>query len=158
MGDIGAVSREPTKEQIAEYKEAFSLFDKDGDGIIDIRDLGLLVRSLNKNPTEQELEEMASEVDPLGKGKVEFPDFLSMMASRQDDCDPEEELYEAFKVWEKEKPTMFVNVLKHLVMKGKEPFTEDEAEEMIKELGGESQTEFKIEDFIKLVLSNMNQN
>lgn len=81
MGDIGG-QRQPTKEEIAEFKEAFSLFDKDGDGIIDIKHLGLLVRSLNRNPTEQELEEMASEVDPLGKGRVEFPDFLSIMASR----------------------------------------------------------------------------
>jgi calmodulin len=46
MGEAGG-SREPTKEQIAEYKEAFSLFDKDGDGIINLHDLGLLVRSLN---------------------------------------------------------------------------------------------------------------
>lgn len=91
MVDIGGI-REPTKEQIAEYKEAFSLFDKDGDGIIDIKNLALLVRSLDKNPTEQELEEMASEVDPLGKGRLEFPDFLSMMASRSEGPDPEEEL------------------------------------------------------------------
>ena len=96
--------------------------------------MGLLVRSLNANPTEQELEEMASEVDPLGKGKIEFPDFLSMMAGRPDDSDPEEELMEAFKVWEKEKPTMAASMLKYLVMKGKEPFSDEEAEEMIKEL------------------------
>lgn len=53
---------------------------------------------------------------------------------------------------------MAASMLKYLVMKGKEPFSEEEAEEMIKELGGDSQTEFKIADFIKLVLSNMNNN
>lgn len=36
-----------TEEQIANFKEAFTLFDKDGDGVIKIIDLGLLVRSLN---------------------------------------------------------------------------------------------------------------
>ncbi len=46
---------QPTKEEIAEYKEAFSLFDKDGDGVIDIKYLGMLVRSLNRNPTEEEI-------------------------------------------------------------------------------------------------------
>jgi calmodulin len=46
------------EEQISSIKEAFSLFDKDGDGIIDINFLGLLVRSLNQYPTELEVEEM----------------------------------------------------------------------------------------------------
>lgn len=47
-----------TEDQIADYKEAFSLFDKDGDGVIRVTDLGLLVRSLNLNPTEAEIAEM----------------------------------------------------------------------------------------------------
>lgn len=98
--------KEPTKEQIAEYKEAFSLFDKDGDGIININDLGLLVRSLNKNPTEQELDKMRIEVDPENTGKVDFPDFLTMMAGRNEEINHDEELMDAFKVWEKEKTTI----------------------------------------------------
>jgi Ca2+-binding EF-hand superfamily protein len=68
-----------TEEQIADYKEAFSLFDKDGDGIIKVSDLGLLVRSLNLNPTESEIAEMVSDVDPDGTGKVDFPEFISLM-------------------------------------------------------------------------------
>ena len=35
------------EEQISDFKEAFSLFDKDGDGVIDISYLALLIRSLN---------------------------------------------------------------------------------------------------------------
>ena len=31
-----------TEEQIAEFKEAFSLFDKDGDGTITTKELGAL--------------------------------------------------------------------------------------------------------------------
>ena len=45
-----------SKEKIAEYKEAFSFFDKTGQGVIDTKDLPLLVRSLNLNPTEDEME------------------------------------------------------------------------------------------------------
>ena len=32
-----------TEEQIAEFKEAFSLFDKDGDGTITTKELGLII-------------------------------------------------------------------------------------------------------------------
>ena len=46
----------PYTEQIAEFKEAFSLFDKDGDGTITTKELGTVMRSLGQNPTEAELQ------------------------------------------------------------------------------------------------------
>ena len=46
-----------TKEQIAEYKEAFSLFDKDGNGTISTKELGTTLRSHGQNPTEAEVQD-----------------------------------------------------------------------------------------------------
>ena len=40
-----------TEEQIAEYKEAFTFFDKDSDGFVNIQELPLMVRAINMNPT-----------------------------------------------------------------------------------------------------------
>ena len=37
---------ELSEEQIAEFKEAFKLFDKDGDGTITIEELGTVMKSL----------------------------------------------------------------------------------------------------------------
>jgi calmodulin len=59
-----------THEQIAEFKEAFSLFDKDGDGTITTKELGTVMRSLGQNPTEAELQDMINEVDQDGSGCV----------------------------------------------------------------------------------------
>ncbi|KAI3465823.1 hypothetical protein Pfo_022486 [Paulownia fortunei] len=59
-----------TEEQITEFKEAFSLFDKDGD----------IMRSLGQNPTEAELQDMINEVDADQNGTIEFPEFLNLMA------------------------------------------------------------------------------
>lgn len=50
----------------AEFKEAFSLFDKDGDGTITTKELGTVMRSLGQNPTEAELQDMINEVDADG--------------------------------------------------------------------------------------------
>jgi len=51
-----------SEEQIAEFKEAFSLFDKDGDGTIDSEELGTVLRSLGNQPTDEEVEDMIREV------------------------------------------------------------------------------------------------
>lgn len=53
----------------AEFKEAFSLFDKDGDGTITTKELGTVMRSLGQNPTEAELQDMINEVDADGQYK-----------------------------------------------------------------------------------------
>ena len=79
-----------TEEQIAEFKEAFSLFDKDGDGTITTKELGTVMRSLGQNPTEAELQDMINEVDADGNGTIDFPEFLSLMARKMKDTDTEE--------------------------------------------------------------------
>ena len=74
-----------TEEQIAEFKEAFSLFDKDGHGTITTKELGTVMRSLGQNPTEAELQDMINEVDANGNGTIDFPEFLTMMARKMKD-------------------------------------------------------------------------
>ena len=54
------------EDETAEFKEAFSLFDKDGDGTITTKELGTVMRSLGQNPTEAELQDMINEVDADG--------------------------------------------------------------------------------------------
>ena len=54
----------------SEFKEAFSLFDKDGDGTITSKELGTVMRSLGQNPTEAELQDMINEVDSDGRWKL----------------------------------------------------------------------------------------
>ncbi|XP_056450328.1 calmodulin-alpha-like isoform X2 [Gadus chalcogrammus] len=90
-----------TEEQIAEFKEAFSLVDKDGDGTITTKELGTVMHSLGQNPTETELQDMINEVDADGNGTIDFPEFLTMMARKMKDTDSEEEIREAFRVFDK---------------------------------------------------------
>ena len=54
----------------------------DKDGILPIRFLGALLRSVGENPTQVEVQDMVNEVDKEATGIVRFPDFLYMMASK----------------------------------------------------------------------------
>jgi calmodulin len=51
----------------AEFKQAFHVFDKDGDGTISVKELGIVMRSLGQNPSDEELKEMIDEVDTDGE-------------------------------------------------------------------------------------------
>lgn len=97
-----------TEEQIAEFKEAFSLFDKDGDGTITTKELGTVMRSLGQNPTEAELADMINEVDADGNGTIDFPEFLTMMARKMKDTDSEVRHVEVNGI---EKPVKEVHIL-----------------------------------------------
>ena len=68
-----------TSDQIAEFKEAFALFDKDGDGTISSSELETILTSLGQKPTKEELEDMINEVDADGNGEVDFDEFLSLI-------------------------------------------------------------------------------
>ncbi|KIO32668.1 hypothetical protein M407DRAFT_100809 [Tulasnella calospora MUT 4182] len=90
-----------SEEQIFELKEAFSLFDKDGDGIITIHELGNAMRSIGHNPTDSELQDMIEHADADGTGTIDLPEFLTMMAGKMEGNDLEEQTKAAFKVLDK---------------------------------------------------------
>lgn len=51
-----------------EFREAFRLFDKDGDGTITKEELGRVMRSLGQFARVEELQDMLQEVDSDGEG------------------------------------------------------------------------------------------
>lgn len=57
----------PSRTCISEYREAFSLFDKDGNGQITVDELRAVLKTLGKNPTDEEVMEMINSVDENGK-------------------------------------------------------------------------------------------
>ncbi|ESR46184.1 hypothetical protein CICLE_v10004033mg [Citrus x clementina] len=86
------------EDQIAEFQEAFSLLDKDGDGCITFEELASAIKSLDQNPTEEEIRNMINEVDLDGNGTIEFLEFLKLMATKMKENEAQEELKEAFKM------------------------------------------------------------
>ncbi|RIB30273.1 calmodulin 1 [Gigaspora rosea] len=89
-----------TGEQDAEYRELFSTFDKDNDGLITAQELGSVIKSLGYNPTDENLKTMIDKVDSDKDGKINYEEFKVMMS--QSSNESTEDLREAFKVYDKD--------------------------------------------------------
>ncbi|GAB6019428.1 hypothetical protein CHUAL_001009 [Chamberlinius hualienensis] len=62
-----------------ELREAFRLYDKEGNGYINVSDLREILRALEDNMKEDELDEMIAEIDTDGSGTVDFDEFMELM-------------------------------------------------------------------------------
>ena len=71
------------EKQFEEFKKAFSMFDKDGDGVISRPELAIVIKSLTgKHPSELGIKNMIKEVDEDGDGGIDMSEFLQMMVSK----------------------------------------------------------------------------
>ncbi|XP_022171431.1 calmodulin-A-like [Myzus persicae] len=143
-----------SEDQVAEFKEAFMLFDKDHDGRITEAELGVVMRSLGQRPTETDLRGMVKEVDKDGNGSIEFDEFLLMMARKLKAADGEEEMHQAFRVFDKNGDGFITfDELKRVMCSIGERLTDEEIEDMIKEadLNGDKKIDYK--EFITIISS-----
>jgi len=140
-----------TPEQLAEFKEAFSVFDKDGDGTISEKELGTVMRALGLNPTEEELTQMVREVDIDGNGEVDFDEFCEMMVKRMEDTDGDEEILEAFQVIDRDGDGFITESdLRDLLANLGEKVTDEEVLDMIKEVDMDGDGKISFPEFVAM--------
>ena len=122
-------------EQLKMYKEAFAYFDKDGDGLINMEDLGRVMRNLRMNPTEQELQDLIAELDNNNNGSIDFDEFLLLMAKKSKDTDIIERSLDAFRVFDKQnKGFIAVNDIRNILLNTGEKISANEVEELLADL------------------------
>ncbi|KAI7730356.1 hypothetical protein M8C21_016928 [Ambrosia artemisiifolia] len=143
-----------TNDQISEFKDAFSLFDKDGNGCITTKELGTVMRSLGQNPTEAELQDMINEVDADRSGTIEFSEFLNLMDRKMKDTDAEEELKEAFKVFDRDQNGVISAAeLRHVMTNLGEKLTDEEVNDMIREADVDGDGQINYAEFVKIMMA-----
>ncbi|OMO55375.1 Calcium-binding EF-hand [Corchorus capsularis] len=143
-----------SEELIVEFQEAFCLFDKDGDGCITMEELAIAIKSLDENPTEEELRNMINEVDIDGNGTIEFGEFLNLMARKLKEAEAEEELKEAFRVFDKDQDGYISpNELRQVMINIGEKLTEEELDMMIREADLDGDGQVNYDEFVRMMLA-----
>ena len=66
----------------AELKEAFRVFDRDGNGFISGAELRHVMSSIGENRTKEEVEEIIQEADVDGDGLIDYEEFVKLVNSR----------------------------------------------------------------------------
>jgi calmodulin len=142
-----------TEFEIAEYKEAFRLWDSNNDGELTPKELTNLFKSIGHNFTEGEVVRLMKETGH--PDKVDFNGFLQILSKfmEKKKAASEDELIAAFELFDKEgKGYVSAGELRHLMMTLGDKLTEDEGEEFMRDadVGGHGQV--KYHEFIKMML------
>lgn len=144
--------QELSEEQKQEIKEAFDLFDTDGSGTIDAKELKVAMRALGFEPKKEEIKKMIADADKGQGGVIDFTDFLDMMTVKMAERDPREEMLKAFRLFDDDETgkISFKN-LKRVAKELGENMTDEEIQEMIDEADRDGDGEISEEEFMRIM-------
>ncbi|XP_041653302.1 caltractin [Cheilinus undulatus] len=141
-----------TEEQKQEIKEAFDLFDTDGSGTIDVKELKVAMRALGFEPKKEEIKKMIADIDKEGSGTIDFSAFLGMMTLKMGEKDSKEEILKAFRLFDDDctGKISFKN-LKRVAKELGENLTDEELKEMIDEADRDGDGEVSEQEFLTIM-------
>ena len=89
-----------SEEEIEEIREAFNLFDTDGSGTIDPKELKAAMQSLGFEAKNQTIYQMIGDIDKDNDGSIDFEEFLDMMTAKMSDKDTREDIQKVFNLFD----------------------------------------------------------
>lgn len=163
MADAGPDSgtREPAYDsrKHEKLKEMFEFFDKNRDGLIDITELGTVLRAIGSNPTEVEVQAMIAEEDTTGSGTLNFDEFSQLIVREMQmgpGTDPHE-IIESFKIFDHERNGFLsVDVFTDIMTTMGERLQSEQVEKMIKMCDINQDGEINYVKFVDMVVNAPN--
>ena len=139
------------EDKIAEYKEAFDMFDKDGSGTIDVGEIVKIMKNFGYPIKKSEAQRMISEIDDNGDGELDFEEFVTLMEKQTNYVDQTEEelVLAAFKSFDKDHDGKITNhEFKYLLTQMGDKFTDEELNLLFQESDLDVNGTLDYQDFI----------
>nr|XP_006821623.1 PREDICTED: calmodulin-like [Saccoglossus kowalevskii] len=96
------MAHELAQTEVVEFTKIFTTFDKDGDGHIRKSELREILVTLGHEATDADIATLIAEVDTDDDGAINHAEFLALMAKKIKEPITDEELANAFKVFDKD--------------------------------------------------------
>jgi len=138
--------------QMQELREAFDLFDTDGSGTIDTKELQVALRALGFDSKKEKVRKMIADIDLDGSGTIDFDEFVEMMTGKMGDRDSPDEIRRVFKLFDDDETgkISFRN-LKRVARELGENMTDEELQEMINKADLDGDGEVNEDEFMRIM-------
>jgi len=137
-------------EELEEIKECFDLFDVDGIGRVDPRDLSTAMHSLFDNNAI--VRQIGSDLDKHGHEPMNFSEFVELMTAKMGERDSREDIAKVFKLFDIEYTGQITErTLTRIASELGEALTSAEISEMISRADGDGDGVINVDDFYNLL-------
>lgn len=143
------------EENYEEIKQIFTLFDRDGDGKVDVNELGTVLRASGRLPSDSEVSELKNASNL--KENFSFADFLSILSKlpQVDSNHLRSALIDAFRVFDQSgSGEIGAQELRHIMTSLGEKLSDEEADEMIKLADPSGSGIIRYDNFVDKLVSN----
>jgi calmodulin len=142
------------EDKINEYKESFSIFDKDNDGYITYAQLAEIIKILGHNIPDEDLQKMFKEFDIDNKGSIDFKEFLGIMARKMRDTETETDFVNAFNIFDRDHNGLIngAELFEIFQSLGIEA-TKDDCDELIKDADLDMDGYINYEEFVRMLMN-----
>mmetsp|Transcript_35241 Transcript_35241/g.69978 ORF Transcript_35241/g.69978 Transcript_35241/m.69978 type:complete len:193 (+) Transcript_35241:85-663(+) len=158
-GARGAKAKQGLDEEaMEEIKEAFNLFDTEGKGNIDVRELKAAFRALGFQVKKAEIRQMFIDMEKdLSSATITFDEFVEMVTPRMQNRDSREEIMKVFALFDDDNTgaISFKN-LKRVATELGENLTDEELQEMIDEADRDGDGVINEEEFYRVMRKREN--
>mmetsp|Transcript_3511 Transcript_3511/g.10816 ORF Transcript_3511/g.10816 Transcript_3511/m.10816 type:complete len:245 (-) Transcript_3511:122-856(-) len=137
--------------QLLEIHEVFNGFDRDGNGHIEAKELSSVMRRLGLSHQIEHVQDMLDAIDLDHNGKIDFPEFVLIMAKRILEEDGKAEIECAFRLLDEDnRGKVKVEEVKTLLMKAGKVFTHEEADLFALSCPADENGEMTLEAFLSM--------
>lgn len=146
------------EEAMEEIREAFNLFDTEGKGNIDVRELKAAFRALGFQVKKSEIRQMFVDMDKdLSSATISFDEFVEMVTPKMQNRDSREEIMKVFALFDDDNSgSISFRNLKRVATELGENLTDEELQEMVDEADRDGDGVINEEEFYRVMRKREN--